>query len=116
MCFVKFVGGALANRADSDLVEIVDLQSASYETLEKKFDTIGAGEDEPVVAVEMVEGFVEPIVVFELTDFDRWARDDGGAVILEQRRQLFRLRRRARNNNRPSLEWFHNGRFTGVIV
>src|SRR5262245_43442624 len=52
----------------------------------------------------MVEGFVEAFVVFEFTDFDRRACDYVRAVILEQRAQLFSLRRRARNNNRPSLE------------
>ena len=34
VCFVKFIGSALADRANSDLVEICDLQSAIGETFE----------------------------------------------------------------------------------
>src|ERR1041385_8450585 len=104
---MKFIRGALPDSTDSDLVEIFDLQTASQETFEKKVDAVAAGEYEPVVAVEMVESFVEAFVIIELADFDGGTDDDLRAVALEQRVQLLCLRRRARDYDRSSCQRLH---------
>jgi len=85
---MQFVCGLLANRADFDVVQVGDLLSAIGEALEEELDAVCAREDEPVVTVEMLERFVESIVVVGLANLDGRANDDFSAVAFEYPRQI----------------------------
>jgi len=114
---VEFVCGPLADRADFDLVEVGDLLSTIGETFQEIFDAIGAREDKPVVTVEMLERFVESIVVIGLTNLDGRANDDFSAVAFEYRGQIGGLRHRARDYNCSSFKRSVHREFTvGVAL
>src|SRR6185437_2406819 len=72
---------------------------------EEELDGVSTREYEPVVTVEMIERFVEAIVVVRFADLDGGGNDDIGAMTLEQRGQVRSLRRRTRDDNSPSFEW-----------
>ena len=114
---VEFVCGPLADRADFDLVEVGDLLSTIGETFQEIFDAIGAREDKPVVTVEMLERFVESIVVIGLANLDGRANDDFSAVAFEYRGQIGGLRHRARNDYGSPFKWSVHRKFTvGVAL
>jgi hypothetical protein len=86
------------DRADLDLVEVGNLLSAIGETLQEIVDAVGAGEDQPIVTVEMIECLVESIVVVGFANLDGRANDHVRAVDLEHCGQVRSLRRRTRND------------------
>jgi hypothetical protein len=81
---VKFLSGALADGADANFVEIFELQTAGEETFGEVLDAVGAGEDQPVVAVEMIEGFVEALVAVGFANLDRRTDKNLRAIALEE--------------------------------
>jgi hypothetical protein len=105
VCVVEFFGGSLADGADFDFVEVFGFVSALEQAFHEELDAVGARENQPVVAVEVSECFVEAIVVVGFTNLDCWANKHLGAVALERVGQFRRLRRRARDYDRSSLEW-----------
>ena len=59
-----------------------------------------------LVTRERIDCFVETFVVIRLADLDGRTDDDVGTVTFEHCRQVRSLRRRTRDDNGSSLEWF----------
>src|ERR1051326_8723906 len=94
----QFVCGSLADRADFYVVELIDFDPALVQAAQEVFDGVGAGKDEPVVAVEMVDGFVEAFVSFGCGDLDRRTNDDLRTVLFELADEVSGLCRGARDD------------------
>ena len=73
------LGGGFADGADAQSVQLAHILVGIREAREEVFDGVGAGEDEPVVAEEIVNRFVELRVGGGRDDLDGRAGDDARA-------------------------------------
>lgn len=77
---------------------------ARFESLEKIDNAIHAGEDDPVVAIEMIDGFIQTFIAIGRADFNRRTEDYFGAVGLEFRGEVVGLSEGSSDYDSPAGE------------
>ena len=87
----KFVRGGFTDRADFEIVEFFDSHAADIQASQEVFDAVRAGEDQPVVAVQMIDGFVETLITFGFGYVDGWAGYDSRSEVFESCDKRLRL-------------------------
>ena len=86
------------------------MASASFEPLEEVVNTIHTCENDPIVTIEMIDGFVQTFVTIERADFNGGTQDYFGAVLLELDCEILRLRESARDHDGLASEWLKDSR------
>ncbi len=102
-------GGCFANRADSQFVERTGLMVARLQATQEIFDAVNAGEDDPVIAVEVIHCFVEPLVTFGLGNFNGGTKQNARAVMFQRGDKIGGLGASPSDHDHAASEWLSFG-------
>ena len=72
MQFFELVGGGGADRGDASAAQVAHVMEMLEEIIEKGGDSIGAGEDEPVVRVQLQQSVHQVLLFGRRLQFDGW--------------------------------------------
>src|SRR4051794_13822739 len=99
LCLAQTQRRRFANRADSEVIQLARLAPKLREAFEEIINAVDAGEDNPVVAVELLDGFVKRRIAVGRGNLYRRAGDDARPVPPKLCGKLCGLRPRTRDDN-----------------